>query len=308
MDMEAKVLNIIDQIMADAEESNRLRDMTLNLQPDKKAIIHVLEQMQILIFPAHFGRKRKMSDFGVRYELGAILEDVYSTLVSQITLALLHHPAWEDSQKIVRTQKSQEVAGAFLDRIPALREILKKDLEAAYAGDPAAFNRDEIIFSYPGFYAIMVNRIAHELHQLNVPLIPRIMTEYAHGVTGADIHPGATLGEYFFIDHATGVVIGETTIIGKWVKIYQGVTLGGLSTRGGQSLKGSKRHPTIEDNVTIYSNASILGGETVIGEGCIIGGNCFITKSIPANMRVSFQNPELQFKPGPTTPEKEEKV
>lgn len=299
-DMNLKVQTIIDDIIRDMEESGRHDAMTKNLQPDKQMIIHVLDQMQTLIFPAHFGKKRKMSDFGVRYELGAVLEDVYTTLVNQITLALLQDPVYEDTLKNVREEKAKVIAAGFLDQIIKLRSLLKKDLEAAYVGDPAAFNYDEIIFSYPGFYAIMVNRIAHELHLLHVPLIPRIMTEYAHSVTGADIHPGATLGEYFFIDHATGVVIGETTIIGDWVKIYQGVTLGGLSTRGGQSLKGSKRHPTIENNVTIYSNASILGGETVIGEGCVIGGNCFITHSIPANMRVSFQNPELQFKPGPT--------
>jgi len=298
VDMEARVQNIIDRIVADVEESNRLRDLTLNLQPDKQAIIRILQQMQVLIFPVHFGRKKKISDFGVRYELGSVLEEVYSTLVDQITLALLHEPAFNETEKQVRREKGERVAGQFLDRIPKLRESLKKDLEAAYQGDPAAFNRDEIVFSYPGFYAIMVNRIAHELYLLNVPLIPRIMTEYAHGLTGADIHPGATLGEYFFIDHATGVVIGETTIIGDWVKIYQGVTLGGLSTRGGQSLKGSKRHPTIGNQVTIYSNASILGGETVIGDDCIIGGNCFITQSIPAHSRVSFQSPELHVKRG----------
>ncbi|MDR2110789.1 MAG: serine acetyltransferase, partial [Spirochaetaceae bacterium] len=158
------------------------------------------------------------------------------------------------------------------------------------------YNRDEIISSYPGIHAITVYRLAHTLYELDVPLIPRIMAEHAHGVTGIDIHPGARIGHHFFIDHGTGIVIGETTIIGNHVKIYQGVTLGGLSTRGGQALKGTKRHPTIEDHVTIYSGASIFGGDTVIGEGVVIGSNAFITRSVPEKTRVSVKNPELQFK------------
>ena len=184
----------------------------------------------------------------------------------------------------------------FLAAIPRIRENLATDIEAAYEGDPAAFSRDEVISSYPGIYATMVNRIAHELYELGVPLIPRIMTEHAHSVTGIDIHPGAKLGKYFFIDHGTGIVIGETSEIGEHAKIYQGVTLGALSTRGGQLLKGKKRHPTIEDDVTIYSGASILGGETVISEGAVIGGNAFVTKSVPEQTRVSAKMPELQFK------------
>ena len=294
-----RVEDIIETIIDDAEQDYQTQSLALHMQLDKSVIIDIIEKMQFIIFPAHFGRKRKLSDFAIRYELGTVIEEVYAGLTDQITLALLHTEAYAGTEKTVRKARAEEIAAAFLEKIPRLRDLMKKDLEAHFQGDPAAFNRDEIIFSYPGFYAIMVNRIAHELHLLQVPLIPRIMTEYAHGATGADIHPGATLGEYFFIDHATGVVIGETTIIGDWVKIYQGVTLGGLSTRGGQSLRGAKRHPTIESNVTIYSNASILGGETVIGTGCIIGGNCFITHSIPAHMRVSFQNPELQYKPDP---------
>jgi serine O-acetyltransferase len=161
-------------------------------------------------------------------------------------------------------------------------------VQAAYDGDPAAYNKDEIIYSYPGLYAILVNRLAHELFLLGVPLIPRVMTEHAHSKTGIDIHPGATIGKYFFIDHGTGIVIGETTEIGDNVKIYQGVTLGALSTRGGQSLRNKKRHPTIEDNVTIYSNASVLGGDTVIGHDSIIGGSTFITESVPPESRIYY--------------------
>ena len=175
--------------------------------------------------------------------------------------------------------------------------MVQTDLQAAYDGDPAATGTTEVIFSYPGLFAITVYRLAHELYMLKVPMIPRIMTEYAHSITGIDIHPGATIGKFFFIDHGTGIVVGETTIIGENVKIYQGVTLGGLSTRGGQKLRGKRRHPTIEDNVTIYANASILGGETVIGQGCIIGASAFITKSVPPCTTVSMKMQELQMKP-----------
>jgi serine O-acetyltransferase len=170
------------------------------------------------------------------------------------------------------------------------------DLQAAYDGDPAAKDMAEIIFAYPGLFAITVYRLAHELYLLDVPMLPRIMTEYAHSITGIDIHPGATIGEYFFIDHGTGIVIGETTVIGNNVKVYQGVTLGALSTRGGQKLRGKRRHPTIENNVTIYAGASILGGETVVGEGCVIGSNAFITESVAPGTTVTIKNQELQYR------------
>lgn len=177
-------------------------------------------------------------------------------------------------------RQAQEMTVRFLEKIPDVRALLATDLQAFYDGDPAATSLDEIIIAYPGLLAITVNRLAHELFLLKVPLIPRIMTEYAHGRTGIDIHPGATIGKYFFIDHGTGIVVGETTVIGDSVKLYQGVTLGALSTRGGQSLRGHRRHPTIGDRVTIYSGASVLGGDTVIGHDAVIGGNAFITHSI----------------------------
>ncbi|MBQ1517344.1 MAG: serine acetyltransferase, partial [Clostridia bacterium] len=192
-------------------------------------------------------------------------------------------------------EKAGEITQSFLETLPKMRDYLQTDVEAAYNGDPAAFSTDEIIFCYPGMYAITTYRIAHELYLLGVPMIPRIISENAHSVTGIDIHPGATIGKYFFIDHGTGVVIGETTVIGNNVKIYQGVTLGALSTRKGQQLKGVKRHPTIGDNVTIYSNTSVLGGETVIGDDTTIGGNAFIVSSISKGMRVSVKTPELDL-------------
>jgi serine O-acetyltransferase len=177
-----------------------------------------------------------------------------------------------------------------------VRALLATDVQATFDGDPAATSLDEIIFSYPGLWGVMIYRLAHELHIREVPLIPRIMGEFAHSRTGIDIHPGATVGKAFFIDHGTGVVIGETSIIGDHVKIYQGVTLGALSTRGGQALRGVKRHPTIQDHVTIYSGASVLGGDTVIGEGAVINSNVFVTQSVPPHTRVSTKNPELQYR------------
>ena len=178
-----------------------------------------------------------------------------------------------------------------------MRSVAQTDVEAFFDGDPAAFSVDEIIFCYPGLFAVTVYRLAHVLYTLGVPLLPRIMTEHAHSVTGIDINPGATIGKYFFIDHGTGIVVGETTIIGDHVKVYQGVTLGALTTRGGQNLRGKKRHPTIEDNVTIYAGASILGGGTVIGRESVVGANVFITHSIPACTTVSVKSQELQYKP-----------
>ncbi len=181
----------------------------------------------------------------------------------------------------------------FLSRIPKVRALIQTDLEAAYAGDPAATGFPEILCAYPGLYAVMIYRLAHELYLLEIPLFPRMMTELAHSTTGIDIHPGATIGDHFFIDHGTGVVIGQTTVIGNWVRLYQGVTLGGISTRGGQQLRGKKRHPTIQDDVTIYAGASILGGETVIGRGSVIGANAFVTVSIPAHTTVTAENTGL---------------
>lgn len=247
-----------------------------------------------MVFPGFFETKN-LNRQSIEYHVGELLEDIHYRLRKQVAKALYH-----TGEKNIREEDAQlraeETVREFLKRIPALREILATDVQAAYDGDPAAFNTDEVIFSYPGVFAITVNRIAHELHVLGVPLIPRMMTEYAHSLTGIDIHPGATIGRYFFIDHGTGVVVGETTIIGDNAKIYQGVTLGALSTRGGQTLRNTKRHPTLEDNVTVYSGASILGGDTVIGEGAVIGSNAFITSSVPGGTRVSIKNPELQFK------------
>ena len=188
------------------------------------------------------------------------------------------------------------LVAAFVARLPEVRRLVDSDIQAAYEGDPAATSPMEVVMAYPGLYAVAIHRLAHELYTLKVPIIPRIMSEIAHSKTGIDIHPGATIGEHFFIDHGTGVVIGETTVIGKNVKLYQGVTLGALSTRQGQKLAGVKRHPTLGNRVTVYSGASILGGDTVIGDDCVIGGNAFVTASVPAHTRVSVKSPELTFR------------
>ena len=262
---------------------------------NKEIIIEILEEIRSVIFPGFFEGKH-LNGRSIEYHLGELLEDIHYRLKKQVMKALQHTEDQHPIEQSVLDAQAEQVVSAFLSRIPKLREILATDVQAAYDGDPAAYNTDEVIFSYPGVFAITVNRIAHELFLLGVPLIPRIMTEYAHSLTGIDIHPGATIWSYFFIDHGTGVVVGETTEIGKRVKIYQGVTLGALSTRGGQSLRHTKRHPTLEDDVTVYSGASILGGATVIGQGAIIGSNAFITSSVPSRTRVSIKNPELQFK------------
>jgi serine O-acetyltransferase len=264
-------------------------------QLDRSVITSVLEKLRELIFPGYFGQPRLSGDL-VEYYTGNLIEEVVIDLTPQIVTALNHRKNYATTPEESLQKEAGEIVFAFLSKLPELRERLAADVTAAYDGDPAAYNRDEIISSYPGIHAITVYRLAHALYELDVPMIPRIMTEHAHSVTGIDIHPGASIGHHFFIDHGTGIVIGETTVIGNHVKIYQGVTLGGLSTRGGQALKGTKRHPTIEDHVTIYSGASIFGGDTVIGEGVVIGSNAFITRSVPEKTRVSVKNPDLQFK------------
>ena len=231
-------------------------------------------------------------------QIAVLLEDIMYNLRKQVVLALPQNPKYRSLSHHELVNMSEKISNDFFKRIPKIRALVETDVAAFFDGDPAAYNYNEIILCYPGLLAITTNRIAHELHLLGVPLIPRMMTEYAHSKTGIDIHPGATIGKNFFIDHGTGIVVGETTIIGDNVKVYQGVTIGALSTRGGQKLKGVKRHPTIEDNVIIYAGASILGGETVIGRGAVIGSNAFITSSIEPGARVSIKNQELSIRTG----------
>ena len=265
-------------------------------------VISILKDMRNIMFPGYFTDGAQTS-VDASYFIGNTVLRVEEKLGNQVRLAFHFRDGGKLTEEEI-DQKTTEVCAAMLCKLPAIQQMLYKDIQAAFDGDPAAQSKEEIIYSYPGFFAIWVYRIAHELYNLDVPLIPRIMTEYAHSRTGVDINAGATVGEYFFIDHATGVVIGETTVIGNNVKIYQGVTLGALSTRGGQRLAGVRRHPTIEDNVTIYANACVLGGETVVGAGSIIAGIAFLTESVPPNSRVSQKNQEVKVRQGkPSTVE-----
>lgn len=297
-----KMNQMVQGLMESYQEHPQICNIDSSNRINRDVILEIMEMLRYLIFPGYF-EMRNLKSSSLEYHTGEVLENIQYHLTKQVVRAMQHEPRYTTGERAEREAQAECIVFQFLKKLPLLRKVLATDVQAAYEGDPAAFNTDEIIFSYPGLYAITVNRLAHALHQLGVPLIPRMMTEHAHGVTGIDIHPGASIGNYFFIDHGTGVVVGETTIIGNNVKIYQGVTLGALSTRGGQSLKGAKRHPTLEDNVTVYSGASILGGETVIGEGAVIGSNAFVTSSVPAQTRVSIKNPELKFKGGIRTAE-----
>lgn len=294
--IEDEINGIVGTILDDyknGREIDKREDLFNKL--DKNAIIKIVHKLVKIVYPGYF-RDKAYKFYDSDNHLSVLIEDAVFSLNKQIMLVLKYSEDYKDAADI--EQESQKITIAFFKKIPAIRAYCETDLQATYDGDPAAYNKDEIIFSYPGLFAITVNRIAHELFLLSVPLIPRIMTEYAHSVTGIDIHPGATIGKYFFIDHGTGIVVGETTVIGDHVKVYQGVTLGALSTKGGQRLKNTKRHPTIEDHVTIYSGASIFGGETVIGENAVIGSNAFITRSVKADTTVSIKNQELQFRSG----------
>ena len=287
----------VEKLVQDILKSYDEHELTVRIDTEsalnKDVLIKIIEEMQKILFPGFFDENRVRGEY-IEYLLGSHLEFVQYNLKKQIAKVFEREKMFEGQTD----KKAEETVSAFLEKIPLLRDYLYSDVLAFFDGDPAAYNTDEIIFSYPGLFAIMVYRIAHELVLLGVPMIPRIMTEHAHSVTGIDIHPAATIGRSFFIDHGTGIVIGSTTVIGDNVKIYQGVTLGALSTRNGQKLRGVKRHPTIGNNVTIYSGTSILGGDTVIGDGVTVGGNAFIVKSISSGMKVSVRNPELQYSVG----------
>ena len=253
--------------------------------PNRENVVTIIHDLQSLINPG-YKRAEILDESNLRYETGLKINRIISMLTKEIQKAFVYEVRKQkDSRKDVENSRcfglAEKTAVALIDEIPELRRQIHLDIQALYEGDPAARSDEEVIVSYPGLDAIVIYRIAHFLYKSGVPVIPRIMTEYSHSRTGIDIHPGAQIGESFFIDHGTGIVIGETTVIGKNVKIYQGVTLGALSVK--KEFMNKKRHPTIEDNVTIYANATILGGETVIGEGCTIGGNTWVTKSVPAH-------------------------
>lgn len=275
------ILDVAKQLTSNYEKQEVASSAMKTRLPDVEVVYSMIDDLRKLTFPGHFGTEKYLSKEA--FSEGVLLS-LYEKMKSQMKVIL--------SDK----QKAEELTARFMSEIPRVQDLLVKDVEAQLAGDPAASSTSEVILAYPGLYSIFVYRYAHVLYELEVPLLPRIMSEYAHGKTGIDINPGATIGEYFFIDHGTGVVIGETAIIGNGVKIYQGVTIGALSTRKGQALSGVKRHPTIEDNVIIYANATILGGNTVVGEGATVAGNTFVTESVPAGAKVSAMHPELNVR------------
>ena len=276
------------------ERTHRIGHMFL---PSRERIVAILEDIRRLVFPGYFGHK-ELTEANLSIQVQRLLADVRANLEEQVYACVCTErqcPECADTEQC--RKEAGEMVEKFLSRIPAIRDMLALDAQAAYDGDPAAKSIDEIIYCYPGYYAVTVYRIAHELLSVGVPLMPRIMTEYAHSVTGTDIHPGAHIGKSFFIDHATGVVVGETTRIGDNVKVYQGVTLGARSfpkDERGKVIRGLQRHPTIEDNVTIYPNATILGGKTVIGKGVTVGGNVYVVESVAAESVVKQEAPKLR--------------
>ena len=273
--IEKQIETVVDSILEDYRQNRSIDKLDIYNQLDKNLVIDILGKLIRLVVPG-YSRDRSYRIYNARHNLSMLIEDVMFNLSRQIALVCG-----------CSKERSEEMTLDFLRQIPQVRALVQTDVEAALDGDPAATGTDEIIFCYPGLYAITVYRLAHVLYDLGVPMLPRIMTEHAHSITGIDINPGATVGKYFFIDHGTGVVIGESTIIGNNVKLYQGVTLGALSVK--KELMNKKRHPTIEDNVTIYANATILGGSTIIGKDSTIGGNTWVTHSVAAGTVLTLE-------------------
>jgi serine O-acetyltransferase len=294
-----KMDQLVDQIVASYQSEDRIQHLDAIFLPSRAKTIEIVELLRRIVFPGFFDEQR-LDSATVRYHVGELVGRVRQLLYEEIRQSLRYEQtrtggAGQGDDCPDCDPKAEEITYEFLGRLTEVRRLLTLDVQAAYDGDPAAANTDETIFCYPGIDAIFIYRTAHELYKLEVPMLPRIMAEYAHNETGIDIHPGATIDESFFIDHGTGVVIGQTCRIGKRVKVYQGVTLGALSTKGGQSWSGQNRHPTIEDDVTIYGGAIILGGQTVIGKGSVIGGSVFIAESVPPHHIVTMKFGELKI-------------
>ncbi|MBR9979431.1 MAG: serine acetyltransferase [Desulfatitalea sp.] len=295
--MKARVPEIAERIIAHCQEAECYTHIDYEPIPDEGFVADMIDKFREILFPGYFSRG-KLDPANMKYSLGQSVSQLYDMLAEQIGHHIRHDCMRYDLPCSECEYGGQSKALAVLEAIPAIRQTLSTDVQATFEGDPAAKSHDEIIFSYPGIFAMMVHRVAHQLFKLEVPLLPRIMSEHAHGLTGIDIHPGATIGPRFVIDHGTGVVIGETTLIGTNVRIYQGVTLGALSLpkNAGEQYRGKKRHPTIEDDVIIYSGATILGGDTVIGARAVIGGNVWLTESVPPDTTVMMEHPRLVYK------------
>ena len=299
-DLDIHLPRVVEALVASVVNQPRLKHLDRVFLPSRDEIVGCIALLRELLFPGYFGRQG-LTSANISQHVGELVAQLADRLYEQVRHCLRyrqHIPGESNADSLCADcdANAAQITATFLDRIPAVREVLSSDVQAAFDSDPAAQSTDETVFSYPGLYAISVQRLAHEFWLMDVPLLPRIMTEHAHSLTGIDIHPGAELGSRFFIDHGTGVVIGETTRIGDNVKIYQGVTLGALAPDFGQALRGRKRHPTIENDVTIYAGATILGGETIIGRGSVIGGNVFITRTVPPQNRVSAEPPKLKYR------------
>jgi serine O-acetyltransferase len=292
------------KLVASYREDTRGQRLNRHYLPSRKEIVETIQLQLALLYPGYYGVERLTSET-VEYQVGVTLAELAHKLEEQTERCLCF-----DAERLTHGESKPQFDGCaerarlvtqkFIERLPELRKRLIGDLQAAIDGDPAAQSMDEILLAYPGFLAVTVYRLAHELHQLGIPLMPRIMTEWAHSQTGADIHPGARIGAAFFVDHATGVVVGETSDIGDRVKLYQGVTLGALSfprDSEGRLIRQTKRHPTVEDGATIYANATILGGKTVVGEGSVIGGSVFVTRTVAKGSRVALKPPDLSVNP-----------
>jgi serine O-acetyltransferase len=287
---------IVNELVASCSKGGCFDHVSAEPIPHREAIIDVLRRLALILYPGYFIRTR-LDSTNLEYYLGQQVTSLYEILSEQIILAIRHDCIRQNQSCVHCEPLGHQLTVEFLRELPELRTMLAKDIHAAYDGDPAAKGYDEIIFSYPGIWAIMVYRIAHKLYHQGIPLMPRIMTEFAHTRTGIDIHPGSHIGESFFIDHGTGVVIGETCTIGNRVRIYQGVTLGALSLSKAECkrLRSKKRHPSLEDDVIIYANATILGGDTVVGARSVIGGNVWLTHSVPPDTEVFIKKQDLIF-------------
>ncbi|WP_292466634.1 serine O-acetyltransferase EpsC [Methanolobus sp.] len=289
---------IVNMVINSCSEKGCFDHLEAAVIPSKESLIEIIDLIKDILFPGYFG-DQTVDRNTLSYHIGNEITDLFGKLSKQITNSIIQECNRYEEDCTDCIDRGQEETLKFLKKIPELRSMLASDIVATFEGDPAAKSYDEIIFSYPGIFVMTVYRSAHQLHRQGISILPRIMTEYAHSIVGIDIHPGARIGKGFFIDHGTGVVIGETCEIGNNIRIYQGVTLGSLSfpkDEKGELIRGEKRHPTIEDDVIIYSNATILGGETRIGARSVIGGNVWITKSVPPDTKVMIEEPRLIFK------------
>ncbi len=295
--MEERLRRAMDRIVEAAGARPLLSAVDAPPRPRKQEIVEILRMLQEVVFPGYYGNT-VLYRANLRDHLGDTLFRLHLRLTGEIENARAHL-----TDPGVPVETARGIATQVFERLPDLSDRVAEDVEAAFDGDPAATGAEEIILAYPGFHAIFVYRVAHELHALGVPLIPRMMTELAHQETGVDIHPGASIGRSFFIDHGTGVVVGETTDIGHRVKLYQGVTLGALSfpkDERGRLIRGTKRHPTVEDDVVVYAGATILGGTTVVGRGSVIGGSVWLTESVPPGTKVTLEGSQLKFETRPS--------